>query len=82
MRRTRPLAANAGVIGSVEASGEPPRPADRREPWFDAMSKLYSILLLVASLFAMAGLGMAILVAVTEIHHLIAPTNNPYGMNR
>jgi hypothetical protein len=49
---------------------------------FGAMSKLYSILLLIASLFAMAGLGMAILVAITEIDHLIAPTNNSYGMNR
>jgi hypothetical protein len=28
------------------------------------------------------GSGMAILVAITEIDHLIAPTNNPYGMNR
>jgi hypothetical protein len=46
------------------------------------MSKLYSVLLLIASLFAMAGLGMAILVAITEIDHLIAPTNNLYGMNR
>jgi hypothetical protein len=46
------------------------------------MSKLYSVLLLTASLFAMVGLGMAILVAITEIDHLIAPTNNPYGMNR
>jgi hypothetical protein len=49
---------------------------------FDAMSKLYSVLLLIASLIAMVGLGMAILVAITEIDHLIAPTNNPYGMNR
>jgi hypothetical protein len=46
------------------------------------MSKLYSVLLLIVSQFAMAGLGMAILVAVTEIDQLIAPTNNPYGMNR
>jgi hypothetical protein len=43
------------------------------------MSKLYSVLLLIVSQFAMAGLGM---VAVTEIDQLIAPTNNPYGMNR
>jgi hypothetical protein len=46
------------------------------------MSKLYSVLLLLVSQFAMAGLGMAILVAVTKIDQLIAPTNNPYGMNR
>jgi len=44
------------------------------------MSKLYSALLLIASLFAMMELGMAILVAITEIDHLIAPTNNPYGI--
>jgi len=49
---------------------------------FDAMSKLYLVLLLIGSLIAMVGLGMAILVAITEIDHLIAPTNNPYGMNR
>jgi len=46
------------------------------------MSKLYLVLLLIGSLFAMVGFGMAILVAITEIDHLIAPTNNPYGMNR
>ena len=47
---------------------------------FDEMSKLYSVLLLIASLFAMAGLGMLILVAITEIDQLIAPTNNPSMM--
>jgi hypothetical protein len=46
------------------------------------MSKLYSALLLIALLFAMAGLGMAILMAITEVHHLIASTDNPYGMSR
>jgi hypothetical protein len=49
---------------------------------FDEISKLYSVLLLLASVFAMAGLGMLILVAITEIEQLIAPTNNPYGMSR
>jgi hypothetical protein len=49
---------------------------------FDEMSKLYSVLLLIASVFAMAGLGMLILIAITEIEQLIAPTNNPYGMSR
>jgi len=46
------------------------------------MSKLYSALLLIALLFAMAGLGMAISMAITEVHHLIASTDNPYGMSR
>jgi hypothetical protein len=48
----------------------------------DAMSKLYSALLLIALLFAMAGLGMAISMAITEVHHLIASTDNPRGMKR
>jgi hypothetical protein len=46
------------------------------------MSKLYSALLLIALLFAMAGLGMAISMAITEVHHLIASTDNPRGMKR
>ena len=49
---------------------------------FDEMSKLYSALLLIALLFAMAGLGMAISMAITEVHHLIASTDNPRGMSR
>ena len=49
---------------------------------FDEMSKLYSVFLLIASLFAMEGLGMSILVAITEIEELIAPPSNPYGINR
>jgi len=28
----------------------------------------------------MAGLGVLILVSITEMEQLIAPTNNPYGM--
>jgi len=44
------------------------------------MSKLYFVLLLIASLVAMAGLGVLILVSITEMEQLIAPTNNPYGM--
>jgi hypothetical protein len=67
----------AGVADSVEPGGKPPRPADRREPGFDEMSKLYSVLLLIASLVAMAGLGVLILVSITEVEQLIAPTNNP-----
>jgi hypothetical protein len=45
------------------------------------MSKLYAVFLVIASLFAMAALGMLILVVITEVAHLVAPANNP-GMNR
>jgi len=45
------------------------------------MSKLYAVFLVIASLFAMAALGMLILVVITEVAHLAAPANSP-GMNR
>ena len=46
------------------------------------MSKLYTALLVIASQFAMAALGMLILVAITDIGHLAAPADQYYGMNR
>jgi hypothetical protein len=45
------------------------------------MSMLYAGFLVIASLFAMAALGMLILVAITEVSRLTTPTNSP-GMNR
>jgi hypothetical protein len=45
------------------------------------MSKVYAGFLVIASLFAMAALGMLILVVITDVvGHLMAPTNSP-GMN-
>ncbi len=44
------------------------------------MSTVYSALLVIASLFAMAALGLLILVVITHIVQLAAPTNS-YGMN-
>jgi hypothetical protein len=41
----------------------------------------HAVFLVIASLFAMAALGMLILVVITEVAHLVAPANNP-GMNR
>ncbi len=43
-------------------------------------TKLYAGFLFVASLFAMAGLGLLILVVLADVSHLVAPTNTP-GMN-
>jgi hypothetical protein len=37
--------------------------------------------LLIASLFAMAALGMLILIEITDFSRLVAPTNSPAGMN-
>jgi hypothetical protein len=52
-------------------------------PWgFGTMSKLYTAFLVIASQFAMAALGMLILVAITDIGHLAAPAVQYYGMNR
>jgi hypothetical protein len=45
------------------------------------MSKLYSAFLVIASLFVMAALGLVILVVMTNIVQLMAPTNSYYGMN-
>jgi hypothetical protein len=44
------------------------------------MSKLCAGFLVIASLFAMTALGL-ILVVITDVGHLAAPTNSP-GMNR
>jgi hypothetical protein len=46
------------------------------------MSKLYAGFLFIASLFAMAALGMLILIAITDVRHRAIPTNNPAGMTR
>jgi hypothetical protein len=45
------------------------------------MSKLYSACLVVASVVAMAALGMLILVLIADITQLALPTGNPFGMN-
>jgi hypothetical protein len=45
------------------------------------MSKLYTLFLLMTSLFAMAALGMLILVAITEVSRLAMQTPIQ-GMNR
>jgi hypothetical protein len=41
------------------------------------MSKLYAGFLVIASLFAMAALGMLILMLITEVSHLVAPSYSP-----
>jgi hypothetical protein len=73
-------------VQSRANSGDTPTEAHRlligANSGFDEMSKLHSVFLLIASLFAMEGLGMSILVAITEIEELIAPPSNPYGINR
>jgi hypothetical protein len=48
---------------------------------FGAMSKLYAAFLVIASQFAMAGLGMVILIVITEVSQLMVPTYSP-GMSR
>jgi len=45
------------------------------------MSKLYAIFLVIASLFAMAALGLLILIAITDVYQLAAPTSSQSGMN-
>jgi hypothetical protein len=45
------------------------------------MSTIYSALLVMASLLAMAALGLLILVLITHIVQLAGPTNSYYGMN-
>jgi hypothetical protein len=45
------------------------------------MAKLYTSFLLIASLFAMAALGMLILLAITEVSRLATQTATQ-GMNR
>jgi len=45
------------------------------------LSKLYTGLLVIAALFAMAALGMLMLVVIMHIGDLTIPTNNPAGMN-
>ena len=43
------------------------------------MSKLYAGFLVIASLFAMAALGMLILMLITEVSHLVAPYSPGMG---
>jgi hypothetical protein len=45
------------------------------------MSKLHSALLVMASLVAMAALGLLILVVITNIVQLVVPATRYYGMN-
>jgi hypothetical protein len=45
------------------------------------MSKLYVSFLLIVSLLAMAGLGMLILILITDLSNLVISTHNP-GMSR
>jgi hypothetical protein len=44
------------------------------------MSNLFAAFLVIASLFATAALGMPILIVITDVSHLAAPTSP--GMNR
>jgi len=46
------------------------------------MSTLYAALLVIAFQFAMAALGVLILVAITDVSRLAAPTKSYFGMNR
>ena len=45
------------------------------------MSKFYAGFLVIASLFAMAALGMLILVLITDVSHWATQTNSLAGMN-
>ncbi len=47
-----------------------------------AVSKLYAAVLVILSQFALAALGLLLLVVITEITHPAAPTKNYLGMNR
>ncbi len=67
-----------GVTGGPGSSSAPRHPT-----WGHTglrMSKLYAALLVIASQFAMAALGMLILVVLADVSHLVAPTHTP-GMN-
>ena len=55
--------------------------ADCSQPELLTMSTIYSALLVLASLLAMAAMGLLILVVITHIVQLAAPTNSYYGMN-
>jgi hypothetical protein len=46
------------------------------------MSKLYAAFLVIALQFAMAALGVLILVVITNVSRLAAPTSSYLGMNR
>jgi hypothetical protein len=46
------------------------------------MSKLYAAFLVIASQFAMAALGMLILVVIMDVSHSAVFPNQYYGMNR
>ncbi len=46
------------------------------------MSKLYAAFLVIVSQFALAALGLLLLVVITEITHMAAPAKNYPGMNR
>lgn len=45
------------------------------------MSKLYSAFLVIASVVAMAAIGLLILVIIADIAQLAASTSKPFGMN-
>ncbi len=47
-----------------------------------AMLKLYAAFLVIASQIVMAALGMLILVVITDVIRLAAPTNSYLGMTR
>jgi hypothetical protein len=46
------------------------------------MSKLYAAFLVIASQFAMAALGMLILVVIMDVGRSAVSPNQYYGMNR
>jgi hypothetical protein len=45
------------------------------------VSKLYAFLLVIASLFVLSALGMAIVTVVADVSQLVFTTNSP-GMDR
>ena len=49
--------------------------------WACTMSKLYASFLVIVSLFAMAAFGMLILMLITDVSHLVAPSYST-GMGR
>jgi hypothetical protein len=67
------------VLSYGSSFQSPPPPIDLAEP--DMMSKLYAGFLVIASLFAMAALGMLILILITDLSNSVIPSHNS-GMSR
>jgi hypothetical protein len=63
----------------VEQSAPTSRPPVRKVN--PVVSKLYALLLVIASLFVLSALGMVIVTVVADVSQLVLTTNSP-GMDR